>query len=52
LLKGQTFLGSNQASERATDLLDAIVRVSGAKGYTIRPPSNGESEHVKLIGVC
>ncbi|GFZ47799.1 hypothetical protein JCM24511_05546 [Saitozyma sp. JCM 24511] len=44
LLKGQTFVGSNQATERATDLLDAIVRVSGAKGYTIRPPSNAFEE--------
>jgi hypothetical protein len=27
------FLASNLQSERLTDVLDAVVRVSGAKGY-------------------
>jgi hypothetical protein len=30
---GQVFLAANPQSERLTDVLDAVVRVSGAKGY-------------------
>jgi hypothetical protein len=33
LAKGQTFLPANPQSERLTDILDAVVRVSGAKGW-------------------
>lgn len=40
LLGGQTFIGSNLSSERMTDVFDALVRVSGAHGYTVRDPAN------------
>lgn len=33
LLGGQVFLASNPATERLTDILDAVVRVSGTTGY-------------------
>ncbi|KAL1411505.1 hypothetical protein Q8F55_002466 [Vanrija albida] len=39
LLKGQAFTASNAQSERWADILDAVVRVSGAKGYRLRAPS-------------
>jgi len=37
LCKGQVFIACAQQSERMTDVLDAIVRVSGAKGVKARP---------------
>ncbi|ORY30343.1 hypothetical protein BCR39DRAFT_466725, partial [Naematelia encephala] len=40
ICKGQAFVAANPLSERFTDILDAVVRVSGAKGYTSRPPSD------------
>ncbi|WWC59553.1 uncharacterized protein I303_102109 [Kwoniella dejecticola CBS 10117] len=38
ILAGQVFLAANQATERLTDVLDAVVRVSGTKGYKSKPP--------------
>ncbi|WVQ98137.1 hypothetical protein IAU59_005259 [Kwoniella sp. CBS 9459] len=40
LLGGQVFLAANPATERLTDILDAVVRVSGVKGYKALKPSN------------
>lgn len=40
LLKGTALVGANAQSERWTDILDAVVRVSGAKGYRLRAPSD------------
>jgi hypothetical protein len=40
LLKGVALVGANPQSERWTDILDAVVRVSGAKGYRLRAPSD------------
>lgn len=34
-------LPSNPQSERLTDILDAVVRVSGAKGWTAKEASSG-----------
>nr|XP_019008392.1 uncharacterized protein I206_06951 [Kwoniella pini CBS 10737]OCF47173.1 hypothetical protein I206_06951 [Kwoniella pini CBS 10737] len=39
ILGGQVFLAANQATERLTDVLDAVVRVSGTKGYKSKPPA-------------
>ncbi|WVF69713.1 hypothetical protein IAT40_004492 [Kwoniella sp. CBS 6097] len=41
LLGGQVFLAANPATERLTDILDAVVRVSGVKEYKALKPSNG-----------
>jgi len=38
ICKGQAFVGANPLSERFGDVLDAVVRVSGAKGHKIRAP--------------
>ncbi|KAK4686743.1 hypothetical protein P7C73_g3378, partial [Tremellales sp. Uapishka_1] len=38
ICKGQAFVAANPHSERYTDILDAVVRVSGAKGYALRAP--------------
>lgn len=52
-LGGQAFIGSNQASERATDVLDAVVRVTGAKGYKIHDPTNRTpSNHMRVTDPC
>jgi nucleoside-diphosphate-sugar epimerase len=40
LAKGQTFLPANPQTERLTDILDALVRVSGVKGYKLKDASN------------
>lgn len=40
LLAGTALVAANTQSERWTDILDAVVRVSGAKGYRLRPPSD------------
>ncbi|BEI85911.1 hypothetical protein CcaverHIS002_0601980 [Cutaneotrichosporon cavernicola] len=40
LLAGQALVACNSQSERWTDILDAVVRVSGAKGCRLRPPSD------------
>ncbi|WVR04697.1 hypothetical protein IAU60_001708 [Kwoniella sp. DSM 27419] len=40
LLGGQIFLASNPATERLTDIIDAVMRVSGTKGYERQAPSN------------
>lgn len=43
ICRGQIFLGSNLQAERLTDVLDAVVRVSGAKGYKLQVGDGGES---------
>jgi hypothetical protein len=40
LLAGSALVACNAQSERWTDILDAVVRVSGAKGYRLRAPSD------------
>ena len=40
---GNAFVGHNSQSERLVDVLDSVVRVSGVKGYTVRPPNQGQS---------
>lgn len=40
VLKGTALVAANPASERWTDILDAVVRVSGAKGWKLRAPSD------------
>lgn len=50
IAKGQAFVGANPQSERYADILDAVVRVSGAKGYKIRPPSDHRVSPVSLVG--
>lgn len=42
ICRGNAFVGHNPQSERLVDLLDAVVRVSGVQGYTLRPPHSGE----------
>lgn len=44
LLKGNAFVGANPQSERWVDILDAVVRVSGAKGYRLRAPAENMRE--------
>ncbi|WVW78386.1 hypothetical protein I302_100340 [Kwoniella bestiolae CBS 10118] len=44
ILKGQVFMASNQATERLTDILDAVVRVSGCTGYKAKPPKGAMQE--------
>ena len=38
LCAGQAFVGANPMTERYTDVLDAVARVSGAKGYDRTEP--------------
>ena len=42
ICKGLVFDVSNDASESVDDILEAVVRLSGATGYTYREPQNGE----------
>ncbi|WWC86816.1 uncharacterized protein L201_001695 [Kwoniella dendrophila CBS 6074] len=44
ICRGQIFLASNQFSERLTDILDAVVRVSGCKGYRHKRPQGSSQE--------
>ncbi|WRT64693.1 uncharacterized protein IL334_001627 [Kwoniella shivajii] len=44
LLRGQVFMASNQATERLTDVLDAVVRVSGCNGYKAKTPRSAYEE--------
>ncbi|ORY30349.1 hypothetical protein BCR39DRAFT_529303 [Naematelia encephala] len=36
ICKGQTFLAINPASERLTDILDAVVRITGLESYIVK----------------
>ncbi|WVQ69351.1 uncharacterized protein L199_007568 [Kwoniella botswanensis] len=44
ILRGQVFMASNQFTERLTDILDAVVRVSGCKGYRAKAPKGAMQE--------
>ena len=42
MCKGQVFLASNPRSERLKDVMDAVTRVSGYKGYKMKQPKEGK----------
>lgn len=48
--RGQVFVASNPSTDNIRDILDAVVRLSGAKGYKIRKPADGA--FCDLAGLC
>jgi len=46
ICQGLTFIACNDFTERFTDVLDAIAGESGAKGWTLRKPSNAFEQAV------
>lgn len=51
LCAGQVFLAANPQSERLTDVLDAVVRVSGAKGYKAKKAESRMYTSLPIVSI-
>ena len=52
ICKGLFFDGVNEATESVDDILEAVVRVTGASDYSYRAPENGTLRNSLLLSVC
>jgi nucleoside-diphosphate-sugar epimerase len=43
--RGEVFLAANPSTDNIRDILDAIVRITGLKGWKAKKPSDGECSH-------